>query len=456
MTQATGAPGRRLRADLGRRRHATLESRPVTSWRPTPSLVRASLLALGGLGGGVVAGLDGAGRARAPFVVLAAMGLLARPRSTSRTSVPGSTTSGCTRARAPPRGWTSTTSTGVEHVTRVAAPAAARRRPAPLYGASGALVRRRAPDVEVSPRRWGRRAIGGERVALTSAWAGWRWVPVDLPEHGLSVLPQSRRRTTAAPRCRRPTGLVGRHRSRRIGSGTEFEGIRPFATGDRLKRITWPVSLRTGELHVITTRAEQDAGVWLVVDGLRDIGVSGGIDGAASSLDLTVRAAAALAEHHIRTGDRVGLLVVAADGARVRLGSGSAPPPADPGHPGPGPHRGAQRRARAARPRRRRGQRRLRAVADALHPARHRDRQPPAQRRVGGRHRHLRRRRACGGPARAAEPGRPDAGDRARGPPRRRWPRWAARWCPGEGPGTLDTVLHQLARRARVPRVRAR
>ena len=37
------------------------------------------------------------------------------------------------------------------------------------------------------------------------------------------------------------------------------------------------MSLRTGDLHVITTRAEQDAGVWLVVDGLRDIGVSGEI-----------------------------------------------------------------------------------------------------------------------------------------------------------------------------------
>ena len=82
------------------------------------------------------------------------------------------------------------------------------------------------------------------------------------------------------------------------------------------------MSLRTGELHVITTRAEQDAGVWLVVDGLRDIGRSGGIDGAASTLDLTVRAAAALAEHHVRTGDRVGLLVVAADPSRVPLGSG--------------------------------------------------------------------------------------------------------------------------------------
>ena len=59
-----------------------------------------------------------------------------------------------------------------------------------------------------------------------------------------------------------------------------------------------------------------------VVDGLRDIGVSGGVDGAASTLDLTVRAAAALAEHHVRTGDRVGLLVIAADGTRVPLGAG--------------------------------------------------------------------------------------------------------------------------------------
>ena len=36
-----------------------------------------------------------------------------------------------------------------------------------------------------------------------------------------------------------------------------------------------------------------------------------------------MRAAAALAEHHVRTGDRVGMLVVAADGTRVPLGSGS-------------------------------------------------------------------------------------------------------------------------------------
>ena len=291
----------------------------MTSWRPTPSLVRACLLALGGLAGGVVLGLDVLVVLVAPFVVLAVMGLVGRPRR-----VPKLNTRIDHHRLHEGQGTTSRLSvddlTGVEQVTRVAAPAA-HVVTRPTYGASGSLVADGLPTIEFSPRRWGRRSIGAERVALTSSWAGWRWGPVDMPEHGLSVLPQTAPYDSRAE-VPQPDGLVGRHRSRRIGSGTEFEGIRRFATGDRLKRITWPVSLRTGELHVITTRAEQDAGVWLVVDALRDIGASGGVDGAASSLDLTVRAAAALAEHHVRTGDRVGLLVVAGDRVRVRLGSG--------------------------------------------------------------------------------------------------------------------------------------
>ena len=291
----------------------------MTSWRPTPSLLRAGLLALGGLAGAVVLGLEALAVLAAPFVVLAVMGMAARPRHE-----PGVHTRIDHHRLHEGQGTTSRLELDdpgdVEHVTRVAAPVphVATR---PTHGATGSLLTDGLPTLGFSPRRWGRRAIGAERVGLTSAWAGWRWGPVDLPEHGLRVLPQTAPYDSRAE-VPQPDGLVGRHRSRRIGSGTEFEGIRQFATGDRLKRITWPVSLRTGELHVITTRAEQDAGVWLVVDGLRDIGVSGGIDGAASSLDLTVRAAAALAEHHVRAGDRVGMLVVAADGTRVRLGSG--------------------------------------------------------------------------------------------------------------------------------------
>ena len=60
-----------------------------------------------------------------------------------------------------------------------------------------------------------------------------------------------------------PVGLVGQHRSARVGGGTELAEIRPFRTGDRLRRIHWPVSLRTGALHVTTTYADQDAEVRL-------------------------------------------------------------------------------------------------------------------------------------------------------------------------------------------------
>jgi uncharacterized protein (DUF58 family) len=424
----------------------------VTSWRPTPALVRATLLALGGLAGGVVLGQEVLVVLAAPFVVLAVMGLLGRPAR-----VPAVATSIDHHRLHEGQGTISRLVVddleGVEHATRVAAPTphVATR---PTYGASGALVADGLPVIEFSPRRWGRRAVGAERVALTSAWAGWRWGPEDMPEHGLSVLPQTAPYDSRAE-VPQPDGLVGRHRSRRIGSGTEFEGIRPFATGDRLKRINWPVSLRTGDLHVITTRAEQDAGVWLVVDGLRDIGESGGIDGVASTLDLTVRAASALAEHHVRTGDRVGLLVVAADGARVRLGAGPRHL-----HRLQGTLARVRTEVRSVAPERlelgagagsvvyvlspmlftplvnataslQRGGASV-IVIDTLG-----ERQQPGDRLA-----------LANLAARMQKIERDDRLDRL-----------AALGCPvvpWRGPGTLDTVLHQLARRAQIPKVRVR
>ena len=291
----------------------------MTGWRPTAALVRAVLLGLGGLAGALLAGSPTLVVLAAPFALLAVLGVLARPRT-----APGPR-SGLDHHRLHEGQGTASRlelddPAGVEHVTRVASHVehVATR---PPYGAVGALTADAMPVVEYGPRRWGRRDLGVERVALTSAWAGWRWGPVDLPFHELHVLPQAVPYDSRAE-VPQPDGLVGAHRSRRPGSGTELEGIRPFTTGDRLRRISWPVTLRTGDVHVVTTRAEQDAGVWLVVDALRDVGRSGGVDGEASSLDLTVRAAAALARHHVRQGDRVGLLVLGASSTRVPLGSG--------------------------------------------------------------------------------------------------------------------------------------
>jgi uncharacterized protein (DUF58 family) len=209
---------------------------------------------------------------------------------------------------------------GAEQVTRISAQAPY----VALHPASGrvsGLLRDGVPVLEISPRRWGRRTLGEEKVALTSRWAGYRWGPV--LEHGaeMAVLPASAPFDSSAE-APQPLGLVGANRSRRVGDGTEFAGIRHFQAGDRLRRINWRVSLRTGDLHVVTARGEEDSGVLLVVDALADLGRSGGVGGGASSLDVTMRAASALAEHFSRHGDRVALRIIGAAWQFVGFGSG--------------------------------------------------------------------------------------------------------------------------------------
>ena len=291
----------------------------MNRWETTPALSRAMLFGALLVGGAVAFGEPLLVVLAAPLVVHAAYAMLNRPTSkpvVRATLDHVSLYEGQgTRSRLHV-----TEADGVEQVTRISsqAPYVALH---PASGRLSGLLRDGVPELEVSPRRWGRRTLGEERVALTSAWAGYRWGPV--LEHGaeLSVLPASAPFDSAAE-APQPIGLVGANRSRRVGDGTEFAGIRPFHAGDRLRRINWRVSLRTGELHVVTSRSEEDSGVLLVVDALADFGHSGGVDGAASSLDVTMRAASALAEHFVRNGDRVALRVVGSNGEHVGSGAG--------------------------------------------------------------------------------------------------------------------------------------
>lgn len=290
-------------------------------WRVTGALSRAA--AIGGIGACLAAALGDPVLVvlSAPFLALAVLGLVHRPRSAPRIGARLDHVTLHEGQGTRSRLWVDDLS-GTEHVTRLATP-----QPFlalhPSDGRTGHLVGGPAelPVVEISPRRWGRRLLGEENVALTSPWAGYRWGPVSLTGSLLQVLPV-RAPYDSRAEAPQPLGLVGAHRSRRLGSGSEFAGIRTFHAGDRLRRINWRVSLRTGELHVVTARAEEDSGVLLVVDGLADHGRSGGVDGAASSLDVTVRAAAALAEHHVRRGDRVSLRVVGPGGETMAYGAG--------------------------------------------------------------------------------------------------------------------------------------
>ncbi len=163
--------------------------------------------------------------------------------------------------------------------------------------------------------RWGVRRIGPGLVSARSPWWAYRTPIVEVGEFTVTVSPATADFEASAP-TPHPEGLVGLNRSTRPGSGTEFAAIRPFQVGDRLRRIHWPSTARTGTLQVTTTYADQDAHVVLLVDAFSDLGPREGIDGRATSLDLTVRAAAALARHYARAGDRVSLRVLGMERAR--------------------------------------------------------------------------------------------------------------------------------------------
>jgi len=165
--------------------------------------------------------------------------------------------------------------------------------------------------LRLTARRWGWSAVGPATLVLSACGGLLRAGPATVPAARVRVVPLSARYAGAAlvPRAR---GAVGLHRSQRLGEGTELAGIRPFAPGDRIRRVNWRTTLRTGELQVNATTTERDAVVLLLLDARFDAGTSGGVDGRASGVDVAVRATAALAAFYLDLGDRVGLVAAAA------------------------------------------------------------------------------------------------------------------------------------------------
>lgn len=203
-------------------------------------------------------------------------------------------------------------------------------------------------DIRCQTTRWGQRTYGPATVALTSPLAAYAWEPPPVQSPPVPTVPLPDRFSARTP-VPHPDGLVGRSRSAHQGDGGELADIRPFRFGDRLRRVHWPVSVRTGTLHVTATHADQDSEVLLLVDAMHDLGSRTGYEEAdeathdepadaaqaaaeqpvvdttrGSSLDNAVRAAGAVAEHYLRTGDRVGLIVLGArDLPRLSAAAGS-------------------------------------------------------------------------------------------------------------------------------------
>lgn len=197
-------------------------------------------------------------------------------------------------------------------------PRPASDRPFALAVAPGELVEL---TLEGRALRWGRQPLGPAAARVTTCDGLLAGRPVLSGARGVRVYPVTEPfdADEAMPSA---AGLVGGHRSRRPGEGGELAGVRVFAPGDRLRRVDWRVSLRARQLHVAATLSDRDAEVVLLLDVLAEAGRSGGVDGGASVLDTTVRAAAAIAEHYLHRGDRVSMLEYGPAARRLRPASG--------------------------------------------------------------------------------------------------------------------------------------
>lgn len=288
-----------------------MTSTATAGWRPTAALTRAALAATTFAALAVLVGRPDVLVLGTPFLVHTAVVVVRRPDRSPRVSSmlehsavrEGEGTTAVARL---------VDAGDVEHavLSLVRGPWTAMKPPSGVVGATTAVPEESLElAVPLVSLRWGRRAAGGGAVAATGPWAGRVWGPHPVLASTLSTLPMPGVFDSRAP-VPHPIGLVGTHPARRPGEGSEFSSIRPFAPGDRLRRVQWRVSLRTGALHVTTAVAEEDSSVLLIVDSGVEVGVSGGVGGTATSLDVAVRAAGAVAEHYLHRGDRVGMRVL--------------------------------------------------------------------------------------------------------------------------------------------------
>ncbi|WP_112270675.1 DUF58 domain-containing protein [Lentzea terrae] len=189
-----------------------------------------------------------------------------------------------------------------------------------------------SPDLPVEIRRdaWG----PGVDLRLDHLFAGPDGMHVYGPivgvEHVRTILPPVEHHPSG-PLPPRPAGLVGIHRSPRAGDSTELRDIRAFQPGDRLKRIDWRVTTRTGTVHVRERHAEADAEIVLALDTRTDVGADvaawssphyGATARPDGSLDRAVRRAASMAAGYLRQGDRVALMDLSRPQLNVRSGVG--------------------------------------------------------------------------------------------------------------------------------------
>ncbi|HEX6363632.1 MAG TPA: DUF58 domain-containing protein [Albitalea sp.] len=100
-----------------------------------------------------------------------------------------------------------------------------------------------------------------------------------------------------------PRAVAGARVSRLRGHGTDFAELRPYRPGDRLRDVSWATSARLGEMWVTVHHPERTGTVLLLLDAF-----FGDDPRSTEALARAARAAWAVASLHLSAQDRVGLL----------------------------------------------------------------------------------------------------------------------------------------------------
>lgn len=161
---------------------------------------------------------------------------------------------------------------------------------------------------QVHAPSWGRFTLA-VTVSLRAA-SGLRSAMVVRHPVRLRVYPRPEPMRTT-PRTTDLPDRIGAHIGRRLGSGVEFAGIRPYAPGDQLRMVNWHASARRGRLHVTERLAERSATVVAIIDtlALHSPGWTCAPP-VRRACSLAVAGAAQLARAALRRGDQTGVIAL--------------------------------------------------------------------------------------------------------------------------------------------------
>ncbi len=268
----------------------------------TPKLVGYASLGTLGLAAGVAFGRVELVAVAAPFLLVLALGLalagsleltvdfqLERDRALEGDVLPATLALGA--------------GTAVERLEiAIAAPGGVAIEGDTSFGLSLGVGEERTLDIPLRLSRWGIYRLG--RVGLAAFdRLGLFVFEQELPAATrLRVYPRPERlREIVRPHETQP--YVGNIVARTKGEGIEFADLRPYTRGDRVRRVNWRATARSGQLIVNEEHPERNSATVLMLDSFADARL-----GEEGTLDLAVRAAAGFAESYVSRRDQVGLL----------------------------------------------------------------------------------------------------------------------------------------------------